>query len=306
MNKKNIGFKKGAITHGMLMVLVLFAVSLTFLVFVLYKSSDAMRSTADRTACRTSIAMNEKAHFRGMSLMPDSLACPINYLTIGAKNERAVQRAVADEMKLCWDDFKQGKAELFDESAVFCSVCSIIDFDHKEKRLNFLEYLKTTSYDEGDLSYMDYFMGYKMPTIEHIDASYLDTQQMDSIEKFTLDTSKMYSIVFVHIKGKDAFSRFKDNLGTIQTGGLLGAGAFAGTGILIGLASGLITGGVGTIVTIVSVAASYIAGVTTFIYTIFAEEDVDYASFVILKEHTASDIKDLGCEIFPSVQGDTG
>jgi hypothetical protein len=295
----NIGLlRKAETTHGMLIILVLFSVSIVFMLFVLYKLGIIAYGTTDKTLCKSSIELNEKAHLMGKGLKPETLNCPTNHFTIKEDKDRAIQRQVAEEMKLCWDTFKKGNVDLFHNSAIFCSVCSTFDFKKKGKELNFYEYIKETSPLKEEVSYLDYFINYKTPTTKYIDESNLESQSLESIESFTLDTSKMYSVVFVYVKGKDAFSRFKNKMGAVKTGSIIGGGATIGTALVITVA----TGGIGGLFTLGAITAVSIAGVASFIYTIFSGEEVEYASFILLKEHTKSDLADIGCEYFPSIQ----
>ena len=63
---------------------------------------------------------------------------------------------IAKKMSLCWNEYLEGKEELFDtKSANYCAFCSVLEFDDKNKKLNELsKYLDNNKELSSGKTYM--------------------------------------------------------------------------------------------------------------------------------------------------------
>jgi len=136
--------------------------------------------------------------------------------------------AVADELYTCWNQWGEGKLELFKaEDSVFCAVCSVIEFDTKDRKIpGLLTTLNSRVIPGGGMSYFEYLSGVQVT--EGIQGK-LD--EMAASQQDVIDTSQDMSIVFTY--AKDA--RVSKNEGLIW-------------GLGIGSAIGLVAGGILAIV----------------------------------------------------------
>ncbi|MCP3682996.1 MAG: hypothetical protein GY861_09925 [bacterium] len=106
---------------------VLIAVVLT--VFV-NDVADASNRIHEREICSQSI--NEHIIAKNFGYSDAKINCPTYYHTIKKKDEERVMKELAEDMYMCWDDFKRGKESMFKDDGVFCVVYSVIEFEDED------------------------------------------------------------------------------------------------------------------------------------------------------------------------------
>jgi hypothetical protein len=187
--------KKGEMTTGMIMGIIVLVVSFAILLvaYVKFNVSDV----ADRETCHQSVIL--RASLPGQlgikNLVPlkcktDDICVTDNlvakgdcgklytgkYDTTRVKTKTDIEKAIVTEMYDCWKMMGEGKVPVFSNALVeqqgwgeidsFCTVCSLIQFDdgvlnNKDIELddiNLNEYIKTRAIPDTDISYYQYFL----------------------------------------------------------------------------------------------------------------------------------------------------
>lgn len=286
--------------------MILGVMTLLILIFILSLYLDLQLEKFDEDACRASIKSHELLAKRGVQITGAEFNCPTEYNTLDTDDEMEIKYKIADEMVECWDDFGNGRLVLFDDEMVYCSVCNVVDFRHKDISVDgFTTFLGTRLAPDKNVTYMDHLMGYEVPrTREYLDDPSIYDQEKSRLEN-QIDTSKNYSIVYIHAKGEKKIAQLKQALGgktrtsVIMGMGVLGTGAAVTAGIIIATPVGWAAG---TAIAVTGGIISLVAGAWTGITTFVAGEEDHHIAFVLLKEHTASEFDELGCDYFPSVQ----
>ena len=91
----------------------------------------------DYSICKNSNYENWKAKLKvGNTPLSERSGnrCKTEYLTVPKDIEL---KTMADKMAGCWDQYLEGRAELFDTSDnIYCAVCSVMEFEEKNKEIN--------------------------------------------------------------------------------------------------------------------------------------------------------------------------
>lgn len=305
--------KKAEVTTSQLKAIIFMIASFVVLVALIAQFGLNLQKSADTTTCRASVKAHTSGQFKDIGFVADELKCPTQYPVIKARTEEEIKYAIADEMKRCWDDFGRGRLELFDDEAIFCSVCSVMEFQKKGVVIeDFTEWLSETEIPElarngTYLSYMDYFANYESMEAGGV----IDEARQEVADKNQgqlspdLSTDELYSVVFVYIKGKHWIAEYKKTTGSRLTSSLVAGG---GMGIAAGgatvVALSLVPGvnlGVWTLLGLGSTIGLTTGTVTTW-EAFFAKETPDVISMVLLKKHNETELLDLACERYPSLQ----
>jgi hypothetical protein len=286
--------QKKAVSTVFLVIVLALIILLLFLAFEanLFKIFGAAEI---KGTCKTDVYANS-LRLKGTAFS-EKIRCPTEEIKIATTEQNEVNARVAKALYDCWDQFGQGKLELFQDSdGTYCAVCSIIDFEKKGMKIGHLtDYLLTENAPGRQESYMDYLAGYATPALKE----YYDNpgifNQMDTRLSEELDTGQLYSVIFVYAKGVDAITELKASLG--EGTAVVGAGV-AGAGIVT---TGLIVLGVSPIGWIpagVVGLGAIVAGTVTY----FSPRDIEYASFVFLQPHAPETFKKLNCDWYPATQ----
>lgn len=217
---------RGRVPQKAMVAMILSVVAILVGAFFLQQVFEkAERSTA-RAQCRESIQSNSQLRLYGFDFS-SRINCPTQEI-IATGNDDEILGTVADELYSCWNQWGAGQLELFKaEDSVFCAVCSVIEFDTKDRKIpGVLTTLNSRIIPGGGQSYYEYLTGVRVDE----GLSQRLTQLADS-EKDIIDTSQDMSIVFTYAK---------DSRVTKQQGLIWGLG--------IGSAVGLIAGGILAIV----------------------------------------------------------
>ncbi len=236
MLKKCFSEKKGIATETtvfMMLGLVIFiAISLT----VILPLKETAEANSEKEACQKSVLMHSKLRIETKPIS-ESIKCPTKFITIEETNATKIKQEIANQMFDCWDNFGEGKLELFDaQSEKFCVVCSVLNFKEKRILTGFTDFLATEKIPTRDITYLEYFTGQES-------ANPQIAEQLE-IAKQEIDTGKEYAVVFTYAK-----TAYWSNFGKAGLGAIIGivggvALSFTGIGAPVGLA--LIGGSIGT------------------------------------------------------------
>ncbi len=287
--------KQGQIHNWWIQLIIAVIVIIVFLFFFRIIKEGADSSVAGKT-CEQSIEANTRGHIRGLAI-DSEIKCPANLEPITAKKEEEKKREIATRMAQCWVKFKEGRAELFFENKIYCSICDVFEFEDKEPVKGFQSYLAETKMQGKEITYADYFSGYKtaeagkaLPKLTIEQASLAKTQE--------LDTGKRYSVIFVYAKGKDEIGKAARHISGQTPEGKAGLIVGAGAGVAAGASVGLTVFLLGSNPVGWAAGAALVvgAGVDAAAYFLSSDNHPEWASFIMLKEHNAQSLKELNCQ----------
>jgi hypothetical protein len=249
-----------------------------------------------------------------------------------------MKRALAEEMRVCWKEWLKGEEEMFEEdNGIFCHVCSIVDFKHKNKQIeDFRKYLSITNIPDGSQKYQQYLSAYMSMDVSEFRSKYgvseltieqiqdkaegvpvrtleSDEEIPDQFSDVPIDTSKEYATIFLYVKGMDNIEKtlkFFDRVSQHEQVYVVGGGSIiVGVGILGALKAGgasaavLTVTGVGAVAVPVLIVGGLIVGGVFLYDNIMSEKDVtNVLAKPVLVEWNADTLIEMGCEISPAVQ----
>jgi len=294
MNKK-------AITKNYLLSLILVVVFIFIMMLFLSEYSKKVDTGTQKEICKDSVLMHGATKLGDYALDTD-IKCPTQELKITSQDPEKIKYQMAKAMYDCWDQFAQGKLNLFgDEETIYCNICHLITFKHKNQEITgFQEYLATKAIPgKGGITYLDFIMNYETPNSAGVIPE-MDESQQESFNEGIIDTSKTYATIFAYAKGQDQMTKIKNHLSGSTTPGEIGiavGATAAGTVMVIILASNPIGWGVAAVAIIVG---TIVYATTQLITFFFSTDNVpEWASFIIFKEYDAESLDSIGCEYIP-------
>ncbi len=289
------------------LVLVISAVMLllVYLLSVFKGASDAAESSADLAACKGSVLRNAQLRVGGLEF-PTDIRCPARNVLVQGKDEEKAKDAIAKEMYYCWDQYGEGKLNLFKDEAIFCAVCSFIKIDTDSSVTGLPYYLMNRQLpDKSGRLYYDYLSGFQTDKAQSVLGDALkDPQILTASTEGKLEKGD-YAVVFVYAKGKDQLEKVLNQLTMKTTYGKAGMaiGATAGVAVAgtVALAFG-VSNPIGWVA--LGAGAAVWGGVQLVTFVISTDNVPEWASFIVLRpwnqDETASILQnDLGCESWP-------
>jgi hypothetical protein len=200
-----------------------------------------------KETCKKSVLIYSTAARWGMPLS-DSIKCPTKYITISTNNNYDAERTIANEMYDCWDNFGQGKQELFGaQNENFCVVCSVISFSGVKGDIDgFSEFLANEKIPTRDETYFEFL------SPDSTDYQSLKDEAAAADSQFSIDTSSSYAVMLMYAK-KSRWSTISKTatgatIGTVAAAVILiatGVGSPVGIALLLGtgMSAGAVVGG---------------------------------------------------------------
>ncbi len=295
--------KRGIEKTTLILIISVIALLLFYLLSVFKGASEAAESSADLAACKGSVLRNAQLRVGGLEF-PTDIRCPARNVAI--KDTKTANDLIAKEMYYCWDQYGQGKLNLFKDEAIFCAVCSFIQVDTDSPVIGLPYYLMNTQIpDKSGRLYYDYLTSFQTDNAKRVLGDALKDQAMLDQSKDGKLEKGDYAVVFVYAKGKDELKKVLEHL-TSQTtygkaGMAIGATAGAAAAGTIALAFG-VSNPAGWVA--LGVGATMWAGVELGTLLLSPNNVPEWASFIVLRpwneKETDSILQnDLGCESFP-------
>ncbi|MBT7903487.1 hypothetical protein HN587_06510 [Candidatus Woesearchaeota archaeon] len=221
-----VKFKKAQISLKLLKSLVIAIMGLLLLLGIIFLVKGGSEDIQYNTRCKSSV----QSHARMISLDLDDqpgneIDCPTKYLTLKGSKEAQLKKEFANEIFYCWNNFGEGKLQLFSATDdKFCVVCSVISFQKKDLQLErFDKFLQTKKIPvkirDRRYTYAEYVSGGHQTNTGVVD----NTGQPDNT---FLDTSKTYAVLFTY---------FKESYWSKLKGALWGAGIAMAAIIVVGV-----------------------------------------------------------------------
>jgi len=275
-----------------IMVALILALMLT-VGFWLMNTGENISKAEDLEYCIRSIEANSNSR-QGAHVFADSIKCPAKQVSLDKENHKITLRRVANEQVECHKKFIGDKGkELFESEAIFCAVCSVIDFEESGLLSGYTNFIGTNNVIGKKISILNYLQGRESPT-----SPFNEKGQETSSD--VIDMSKEYATIFVHARGEDKIQDFMKRAET--SSGMIVAGAgmtSAGAGLVMVFLIG--SNPVGWAV----FGAGVVVGGAAATYNYFFEEgqETQWMSETFLVEYTGNTFDTLGCEVLPVEQG---
>ena len=191
--------KRGASqTFWILLIAVLTIIGLLFTATLFGKTKELSENLADYEICKNGnfgVVKTRLKVFDWVIAEQGVKHCRTEKVTVPSGKE---YEAIAKKMALCWDEYLQGKEEVFQtQDANYCAFCSVLEFEDKNKKLNELsKYLASNKPQLSEENYLKYLSqvdstGDKIMSLENLELNNLD-----------IDTSKKLAVMFVMYEDK--------------------------------------------------------------------------------------------------------
>jgi hypothetical protein len=276
--------KNAQLGEKFIVVLVLILIFLVVMLVFQDRVFKLREEGATKDICKASVMKHVMARQWGINFV-DDINCPTQRIKIPDSDKEAVKKKVAGAMYDCYDEFLQGKYELFSAQGEnnYCVICHVISFDNKMEIpvSEFADYLARTKIEGTNATYQDFFASYTT-----------DTEATKNIIKNTataqdINTEYDYATVFTYV-------------GRGYTSKLFSTSAGITGGIVAGAVVTVLSGGSALIVGSVAVAAGAAGG---FIgYQVGSDKTQDWSSGINLVPYNAEQLRQLGCTELPAVQ----
>lgn len=279
---------------------------LIVLVAFIIKVRSFTSNIVDDTQCKDSILNHVSAQKITQGDVSLQIECPTKYYTAKPKKEEDAKLFLAESLRSCWGTWGRGELQLFSRDNTYCHICSVVKFDTDLKYAkNLPQYLATEKIRSGPNQGMIY--------AHYLQYFSTDEPEEKMIEKINtlgnsqdIDLQKDYAIIFVYARGKNQIQDLlkaiapSETLAGITSTGIIGGviGSAAGYGVKTMVAYVVAIGG-----PVTWMVGGFAVGATTAL-AIYLTADVDYASFNILREYNAEELKKLGCIEAPITQDD--
>ncbi len=325
--------KKASVSWAMGVIIALIG-SIIFLAFIGLPMVLNMKGPVERLQlrnnCKTSVELHASFQTNSFKTDPSIIQCPTSFVNITSNKigyiygetyndetlpgseqlkERRIKELISDEIYYCWNQFGEGKKDLFGGPKKYCKICSLIQFEDNDIEVKGLYdfMMKTTVPDEtlakNGVTYFDYVNGYTKKG--KYDTSTVNRQYLEQLE---IDSKSPYAVVFVYAKSEpfvdnavEHISKFFESAGgktAIAAGVVALAGGIALSATGIGTPVGVVVVLAATATIARSVA--FDGAIEGVIETqVKANRIKDWASFVVFGKYDESMLKGLGCEELP-------
>jgi len=293
MNKK--ADKKYVVIVGLVLLVLVVVIMLTFT-----KSwANVTNLLIEKNNCKQSV-LAASIDIKGVQFQ-NKIDCPTKYTLITEKDPEKIKAQIAKSLAYHWDNFGQGKLNIFKKEGKYCVVNEVFDFKEKNKQITGMtRYLFENNVPGTNIRYVDFIAGRSTQMTNYLDDQSIAVKFNQNFDKQSIDTNKKYAIIFSQTVAKDWFSNLKDNAGGAGKAsifaGVLGVGA---GGAVVGGICLLVSGGVCVVPMLLygAVAGGFV-GVATFL----SGEDPQYVSAIRLIEYDDYSLTTLGCEYLPVEQ----
>jgi hypothetical protein len=304
--------KKRGLENEMVVMLILAVAIAVFSMIFINQTKYSASDSIDVTSCYSSVKLNSNLHLRGIEF-PTNINCPARKLEVAdntneAEGNNAAAKKVADQMYYCWNQYGEGKLNLFNDDGTFCAVCAFIDVKTPTPIHKFPDYLTTATVpDQSGLDYTSYLTGFSTSKASEVLGVINGNTLLQNKDQAGLPTNKKYAVMFVYARGRDRMQAITDHLTAQTTAGKVGlvAGLAAGAGSWAAVAIGLgaVTGPIGWIAAGAGVGT--MVAVERISYMFSAENMPQWMAFTALREWDATTTQDtlkndFGCDYFPA------
>ncbi len=305
--------KRGIEKTTLILIISVIALLLFYLLSVFKGASEAAESSADLAACKGSVLRNAQLRVGGLEF-PTDIRCPARNVLVKEEDSEKANNLIAKEMYYCWDQYGEGRLNLFKDEATFCSVCSFIHIDKPNPVTELPYYLMNEQIpDKSGRLYYTYLSGFQTDQAQSVLGDALKNPELlTAIKDFQLEKGD-YAVVFVYAKGKDELEKLKRNMAKETFAGQVGfavgvgGGALAAGSTMMALATiGVASGPPGWVILGAgAVAFGTVYAMSEGLSFILSTDNVpEWASFIVLRpwnqQETASILQNnLGCESFP-------
>ncbi|MBI2133343.1 hypothetical protein HYU11_01535 [Candidatus Woesearchaeota archaeon] len=324
--RKTLWVRKG-VTVSAIMSLILLAITIFALLSYTGLITSGIESGFSREPCKQSVIRHSNLHIKSYNPPDEIINCPPTYLefektkysieyrgkTRSIKLGDHAEKPIADEIYNCWNQFGEGKLDLFGGPKKYCSVCSIITFkeDMEINGYQFLDYLRKNTVPNKELAkegitYLDYMRGKKGGIKPEI-----DTKNREELKQTTFDPDSAYAVVFVYAKSEPMLENMMEFIGkywesnsgkiSVIGGAVMLAGGFAVgvTGVGLPAGAALVVAGGAAIIRGITLETAMDASIEAY-----SKKNIirDWTAFTIFGKYDENLLKDLGCEELPVKQ----
>ncbi len=327
--RRNLFVKKGIATNALIALAAAIA-TMIFLLWYLLIQTSGITEAQQRDICKESVKKNAELHIKTYNPPSEMINCPPSYIEISnnkisyeyrsrtksisikgneEQKKAELQRIMADEIYYCWNQFGEGKLDIFGGAKKYCSICSVISFKENTPEMNGFEFysylikntVPNTELSQQGVTYFDYMQGRSKKG--EMDPNLL-LKNSEGLRQIKFEQDSSYSVIFVYAKSEPMIDNAMEFIGKFiespgGKGAIIGGALIAGgailsmTGVALPAGVALIAAGAGAVIR----GATFDAAVEGVIEANLKRNAIrDWTAFTIFGKYDENFIKGLGCE----------
>lgn len=293
----------GQLHHLAVVGIIIAITTLVVVLPIMKQGGDAATDAVDRSRCATTVRQHAASQAMVLSEFRTRIDCPTQEIELKqhndddqTKNEAFLK--IGDGLLSCWDDFGRGKLDLFKGEGVYCNICNFAQFKQGSKPKTYTglnEFLAKRKVPGTSTSYLTQLTGLESKGFAEVFDNPEDLKVPESAVVNAIQSSKVYSTIFVYAKGEEGLQQVKDYVGgnfkVLQYG--------VGASIAGGVATGAILFYSGPVGWITAGVVGVIVAATGSGATLAAVLDNDppqYLAFMSFQQHDPENLKKLNCQ----------
>jgi hypothetical protein len=297
-------------THSFLKALIIMALLIIIFTLFIIRTVDVFKGKTSKEICKADVYGKAAMGIKPLKFVEKAtelidsrheivsdIDCPTQEVVIKEKlstdsGQTKAKAQIARAMYDCWDEFGEGKYELFESkpgTEVYCAICHHITFtDNNTEITGFVNYLEENTIPTStEVSYYEYLTGFQ--SNENLEIFKQDMESfMQSHNAKEIVTSSDYAVTFFYFK-----QGYIDKL----RGGVIGAVSGAGGAAGVGIASIFVAipgpGWIGLGLLVIGTGIGIAAG---------SDKSADWNSGVMLIPLQSEQLSSLGCSYLPAKQ----
>ena len=267
-------------------ILVIVIIVILYVSFIHPYFDNVNKVKEEQEKCAFDIKASAKTSFLSKGDKALAIDCPTQKITLGDElSDEEIKQKIAQGMVECHELWGSGRLLLFDKEGTYCHKCSVIDFEVKSGQsvTGFNQFLVSAP---GANTYASQLR-------MHQQSETIGDDLPESVaDLFVIDRDKTYSTMFVYMRGKKAIDNF---LAVIEADDFEQGVGVIGVGTTGAVTACLIFGG--GLVCAASFTGFGLIAAANFMKDFFQSTPPEFASAVVLREFTAENVAQLGCNM---------
>jgi len=308
--------KPKAQVHGFMLGMVIFCALVIIFLLFLSRTNDVLKAKAQKEICKSDVYGQAAMGIKPLKTIEkigelidnrhdivSDVNCPTQEVVIKEKldtkaGQVKAEKQIATAMYDCWDQFGQGKLELFESKIgtdMYCVMCSHITFKENDKKIDgFINYLQeNTIPSDTETTYAEYLTGYQtLDKLQMFKENLNSFMQQNNAHEII--TSSDYAVTFFYYK-----EGYMDKIKSTALG-MIG-GATIGTAVPVGFLIAGTTIGTGGLA---AIGVAIFALGTGIGAVLGSDKSANWNSGVMLIPLQSEQLSDLKCSYLPAKQSE--
>jgi len=295
--------KLGALQYAAIVGIIVAITTMVVVIPIIKETLDISEKALSRSRCATSVRQQAFANVYFKEAFAKDLDCPAEEITLkqyrdDEQTKKEAYAKIGGALLDCWNDYGRGNLNLFREEAIYCNICSFVEFKEGSKKKEYTglnKFLATTNVPGTRTTYFEQLTGTETDDFKNVFNDPVSVGLPTEVNNDVFKSEDLYSVIYVYARGESKIEELEDFFGSKDELLMGGIGATAissiGTAGLIFLFTpvGLVSAGV-----IGLGVGAAVAGATA--YSILVDDPPEWLAFTSFKKFNADELTSLGCE----------